>query len=161
LRTEFGKRVVHHVSTFGRLREADHPDRNTPRCHRAHPRLCRVRDDAVQQPDVTVVVPAYNAEATLGAQLHALAEQEYPGRIEIVVVDNGSTDSTAAIAKESNHPTSAPRVVTASARQCASHARNAGFREATHELVLGCDADDVVDRAWVSRMVEGLAQGDL
>src|SRR5262249_55055853 len=151
LRAELGKRLAHRATTFGCQREADHPDGNTPRCHRSHPRLCRVREDAVEHPDVTVVVPAYNAEATLGAQLHALAEQDYRGRIEIVVVDNGSEDSTAAIAEESSQRTSALRVVTASAKQCASHARNAGFREARHELVLGCDADDVVDRAWVSR----------
>ena len=46
----------------------------------------------------SVVIPAFNAERTLGAVLAALAEQD-PKPAEVVVVDDGSTDATAEIAE--------------------------------------------------------------
>ena len=46
--------------------------------------------------DLAVIIPARNEEDRLGAQLDALIAQEWPGQWEIVVVDNGSTDGTAA-----------------------------------------------------------------
>ena len=44
--------------------------------------------------DLTVVIPAHNAAATLGRQLDALVAQEWSGSWEVVVVDNRSTDAT-------------------------------------------------------------------
>ena len=50
--------------------------------------------------DIAVVVPAYNAAATLPDTLAALARQTYDtGRVDVVVVDDGSTDDTAALAQ--------------------------------------------------------------
>jgi glycosyltransferase involved in cell wall biosynthesis len=46
-----------------------------------------------------VIVPAYNAAATLAEQLEALAAQRFDGDWELVIVDNGSTDATANLAR--------------------------------------------------------------
>ena len=46
----------------------------------------------------SVVVPAYNEAAYLGRALDSLQHQDYDGTYEIIVVDNNSTDNTAAIA---------------------------------------------------------------
>ncbi|MFM1921388.1 MAG: hypothetical protein RLZZ303_3022, partial [Candidatus Hydrogenedentota bacterium] len=46
---------------------------------------------------VTVIVPAYNAEGTLAECIDALLHQDYPN-LEIIIVDDGSTDRTAEIA---------------------------------------------------------------
>jgi glycosyltransferase involved in cell wall biosynthesis len=51
-------------------------------------------------PEVSVVIAALNAAATLPLQLAALAAQDYSGSWEVVVADNGSTDATVAIARE-------------------------------------------------------------
>ena len=52
-------------------------------------------------PQVTVIVPAYNAAGTLPSCLTALANQSYPrSAYEVIVVDDGSTDATAAIASD-------------------------------------------------------------
>ena len=50
--------------------------------------------------DLSVVIPAHNVAETLGAQLDALAAESWDGEWEIVVVDNCSTDGTAALVRD-------------------------------------------------------------
>ena len=49
-------------------------------------------------PRFSIVVPAYNEASYLGASLQALQQQDFRGPYEIIVVDNNSTDDTAAVA---------------------------------------------------------------
>jgi glycosyltransferase involved in cell wall biosynthesis len=113
---------------------------------------------------VSVIVPTYNAAETLGAQLTALADQDYAHPFEVVVVDNRSTDGSAAIA-ESFAGRLKLSVVPAQEHQSVAHARNVGIRAASGGLVLICDADDVVEPSWIRRLVAAarcfdLAAGD-
>ena len=98
---------------------------------------------------ISVVVPARNAVNVLGAQLDALAAQEVPVPWEVVVADNGSTDGTRELAA-SWHDRLPVRVVDASAHAGVNHARNRGVHTARGDLVLCCDADDVVQPGWVA-----------
>ncbi|HEX5945088.1 MAG TPA: glycosyltransferase family A protein [Acidimicrobiales bacterium] len=98
---------------------------------------------------ISVVVPARNAVDVLGAQLDALAAQEVPVPWEVVVADNGSTDGTRELAA-AWHDRLPVRVVDASAHAGVNHARNRGVHAAHGELVLCCDADDVVAPGWVA-----------
>jgi cellulose synthase/poly-beta-1,6-N-acetylglucosamine synthase-like glycosyltransferase len=109
---------------------------------------------------VTVVIPARNAAATIEAQLAALADQDYPGELKVIVADNGSTDDTTTRALRWADRLPGLRVVDASARRGVAHARNAATAVATSELVLVCDADDVVDPAWARHLVAGLTTAD-
>jgi glycosyltransferase involved in cell wall biosynthesis len=99
---------------------------------------------------VSVVVPAYNAEATLEAALVAILAQDYPPeRYEVIVVDNGSIDRSAAIAGRF-----ASRVlILREARRGASAARNVGIRAARHPYVAFTDADCVPDPGWLRELV--------
>ena len=101
---------------------------------------------------VSVVIPTYNAVDTLGAQLDALEGQDYDGAFEVVIADNGSTDGLAEFvsARSSRIPVA---VVDASDRRGVSHARNVGCRESKGELVVICDADDVVVPGWLRALV--------
>jgi len=108
-------------------------------------------------PAVSVVMPCKDGAATIEAQLAALAAQDYPGTLEVVVADNGSTDGSAEIAARWK----GVRVVDASSARGPNHARNTGAGVAAGELILTCDADDVVDPGWVSAMVRGLRDFDL
>jgi glycosyltransferase involved in cell wall biosynthesis len=110
---------------------------------------------------VSVVVPAYNAGATIADQLRALAAQQLPGPFEVIVADNGSTDDTVAVVERCGAEFSAVRLVDASGRRGPAHARNVGFGAARGDLVLGCDADDVVDERWAALLVDSLADADL
>lgn len=110
--------------------------------------------DGVARPagvELTVVVAAFDAEATLGAQLDALAAQCVPFAWELVVADNGSTDGTADLAR--SYADRLPvRVVDASATRGAGAARNVGVSVARAPLVAFCDADDVVGDGWLVAM---------
>jgi GT2 family glycosyltransferase len=109
----------------------------------------------------SVVVPAFNAAATLGRQLEALAAQQTTAPFEVLVVDNASTDSTAAVAASYADRVPALRVVAAHDAAGVAYARNAGARAARGSLVLFCDADDEVRPGWVEALVQALAQADL
>jgi glycosyltransferase involved in cell wall biosynthesis len=96
--------------------------------------------------DISAVVPAYNASATILRTLRAIESQTVVPD-EIVVVDDGSTDDTTTqVASLCD-----PRIrVIRQVNQGVSAARNSGIREARSSLVAFCDADDL----WSSRFVE-------
>src|SRR5580698_3483483 len=60
--------------------------------------LPQVTGEPARWPDVVAVVPARNEAAILPATLPALLGQDYPGPLSIILVDDGSTDGTAAVA---------------------------------------------------------------
>jgi glycosyltransferase involved in cell wall biosynthesis len=103
-------------------------------------------------PSCTVVVPAYNAEEYVGAAVASALAQTYP-RLEVVVVNDGSTDSTSRVL-ERFRP--AVRYVEQPNLGVAA-ARNRGIREATGELVVFLDSDDVWLPKRVASMVRFLA----
>jgi glycosyltransferase involved in cell wall biosynthesis len=101
---------------------------------------------------VSVVIPAYNAERTLGSVLAALAGQD-PRPDEVVVVDDGSTDATTAIAERFG-----ARVVRTETRRFAGGARNRGWEKARGEAVVFLDADAVPTPGWGAAVVRALAE---
>ncbi len=110
--------------------------------------------------EVSVVIPARNVATTIGEQLTALATQDFAGSFEVIVADNGSTDSTRAVVETFRRRVPNLEIVDASARPGINHARNAGAREARGHLILFCDGDDRVSPTWVSAMTNALATYD-
>lgn len=111
-------------------------------------------------PEVSVVIPAYNAADFIRKQLDALLSGTFlPG--EIVVSDNGSTDTTSSLVQSYTDSVVPVRVVDSSSRQGVSYARNKGAEEANGKKLLICDADDVVDSRWVEQMSLHLDSCDL
>jgi glycosyltransferase involved in cell wall biosynthesis len=105
----------------------------------------------VTSPPVTVVVPAYNAEATIEECVASLLAVAYDGAVELVVVDNGSTDATRLLASR------AGATVLTAPRRGPSAARNEGIRHATTDIVAFTDADCTVEPDWLARLVAALA----
>jgi glycosyltransferase involved in cell wall biosynthesis len=93
-------------------------------------------------PSISVVICAHNAEETLDECLRHTCALEYPG-LEIVVVDDGSTDATAEIA--GRHPRA--RLVQIE-HGGLSVARNAGFEASTRDLVAFLDSDAYPTPEW-------------
>lgn len=109
---------------------------------------------------VSVIIPAFDAEATIQAQLAAIASQRDAPPFEVLVCDNGSLDGTRAIVSAWQDRIENLRLVDASARRGPSAARNIGAAAAVGEVLLFCDADDVVDGRWVAELVTALGDAD-
>ena len=90
-------------------------------------------------PKASIIVPAFNVAATLSETLHALSAQTFRD-FEIIVVDDGSSDETAAIARAHDDPRL--RLVRQTNRGLAG-ARNTGIAHARAAYIGFCDADDL------------------
>jgi len=108
-------------------------------------------------PPVSVIIPAYNAAATI-TQTLASAQAQTHADIEILVVDDGSTDDTPAMVQ---HLAAAdPRIrLIRQANAGVAAARNRGWREAQGDLLAFLDADDLWAPAKIERQVDALAKG--
>lgn len=95
-------------------------------------------------PEVSFVVPARNEAAGIGACVAALVRQGDGGRVEVIVVDNGSDDDTAAIALAHG-----ARVVH-EPRPGLAHARQAGLVAAHAPILIYVDADTLVPPGWAT-----------
>jgi glycosyltransferase involved in cell wall biosynthesis len=94
---------------------------------------------------LSVVIPAYNREAYLGEAIASVLAQTYPVD-EIIVVDDGSTDRTAAIARSYGQPV---RCISQE-NQGTGAARNTGLNAARGSLIALLDSDDL----WLERKLE-------
>lgn len=110
---------------------------------------------------VSVVVPIRNEAGIVVEQLAALSRQSYDGDWEVIVADNGSTDGSADVIRSWADRLPVLRVIDASTRSGAAHARNTGARHANGDALVFCDADDVVDDRWLAALVEALADADV
>jgi glycosyltransferase involved in cell wall biosynthesis len=104
-------------------------------------------------PSVSLVVPVFNAEETIGDCLDSLLAQTYPKELfELIVVDNDSTDGTANVLRAYRGEI---RVLHEHERGAAA-ARNVGIANARGEVVAFTDADCRADADWLRNIVEPL-----
>jgi glycosyltransferase involved in cell wall biosynthesis len=105
--------------------------------------------------DVSFIIPAFNEERTLGRALQAIASAtaNLPESLEVIVVDDASTDGTAATAAAAG-----ARVLRVECRHIAA-TRNAGAREARGAWLIFVDADTLVTEEVVAAAVAALRAG--
>ncbi len=107
-------------------------------------------------PAVSVIIPAYNEAKVVPQTITSLLAQDYPGELEIVVVDDGSRDNTyeAAMAAHGHNPrVSIYRKVNGGK----ASALNFGLAHAKHDILIGLDADTVFSADTVRELVQPLA----
>lgn len=109
------------------------------------------------EPLVSVVIPALNAEATIGRTLAGLAAQDLDGEFEAIVVDDGSTDATARIVAEVEGRV---RIV-AQQHLGPGPARNRGAAEARAPVLAFLDADCTPRPDWLRAGVRAIETADL
>lgn len=100
-------------------------------------------------PLVSIVIPAYNAETTIGSTISAALQQTYP-HIEIVVVDDGSSDRTAEVVAGYGDRVRFLQQPNAGV----SAARNRAIRAAKGEFIAQCDSDDILLPPFVERCLD-------
>jgi glycosyltransferase involved in cell wall biosynthesis len=94
----------------------------------------------------SIVIPAYNEEAFIGATLRSLLAQDLADPYEIVVVDNNSSDETAWVAAAHG------AIVVREERQGVCWARQRGTEIAAGEIIVSADADTFYETGWLSRI---------
>src|SRR5205814_8759722 len=102
---------------------------------------------------ISFIVPAYNEEAELPATIRAIHSAAVGYEYEIVLVYDGSTDATAAIAEQFG-----ARVISIERRQIAA-ARNAGARAARGDIFIFVDADTQIGPGHVRGAISSLENG--
>jgi len=91
--------------------------------------------------EVSILIPAYNAEEHIVRALDGIKQQTFPAH-QVIVVDDGSTDSTVDVVNEWSQSNAIPVDVFSKQNAGAASARNYGFQKITGQLVALLDADD-------------------
>lgn len=96
---------------------------------------------------ISVIIPAYNAEKTIYKCLRSIMGGGY-FNIEVIVINDGSTDRTEEIVKNITKDDRRVRLITQTNAGVAE-ARNTGLRNAKGKYIAWCDADDWVESTWL------------
>ena len=108
---------------------------------------------------VAVIVPVYNADSTVGSTLEALEAQDHPP-VEIIIVDDGSTDSSSTISRKFAERSRHHVTVLEQDNKGPAVARNRGVEATNADIVVFLDADCVPPPGWLTALSAAL-EGDV
>lgn len=121
-------------------------------CADAHATVYRQVGARAPAPRVSVVMPAWNAEAYIEQAMRSALDQTF-ANLELIVVDDGSDDDTVARALAVDDPRV---VVLRQPHRCCSAARNAGLALARGQLIAQLDADDLWPAGRLAALVAAM-----
>jgi glycosyltransferase involved in cell wall biosynthesis len=105
---------------------------------------------------VSVVIPAYNAAKTIGeAVAHSLSQTKRSLQVELIVVDDGSTDDTVAIAEN------AGATVIRQENAGPAATRNRGWKSATGTFICFTDSDCIPIAGWLENLLDGFTDSQV
>lgn len=108
----------------------------------------------------SVIVPVYNAEKTLRKCLDSVLSQTYP-HFEVLMIENGSGDSSNAICREYAAKDSRFRLYACKENKGPSGARNVGLEQAAGEYIAFIDSDDFVVPEYLDSLHRGFLEADV
>jgi len=103
-------------------------------------------------PSLTLLVAAYNEQDSILATLESIAAQDYPRPIEVMVINDGSTDRTMELLRSVSYPWL--HVIDLKCNGGKANALNVGLRQASYPLTITLDADSYLYRDALRRLVE-------
>jgi glycosyltransferase involved in cell wall biosynthesis len=112
----------------------------------------------MSEPLVSIIVPSYNRATTLPRTVESVLAQSHQS-LELLIVDDGSTDGTMAVAKSLCERDPRVRILTNQRRKGAPGARNTGLGAAKGQWVVFLDSDDTLESEMISRLL-ALAEDD-
>lgn len=112
-------------------------------------------------PGVSILIAAYQEEKAIAGTLECIAAEDYPGEVEVLVLNDGSTDRTVEIARETrSRLTLAPgmsiEILSSDVNQGKASTLNRGLAHARHDLIVTIDGDSELRRDSLRRIVERL-----
>lgn len=113
----------------------------------------------MNNPLVSIIVPVYNTEKYISECLHSVTQQSYP-HIEIIAVDDGSTDNSLSILNEISATDNRLKVFS-QRNQGVSAARNLALKKATGEYIMFVDADDWIDSSTIEECLQVIGDADV
>ncbi|HSQ79885.1 MAG TPA: glycosyltransferase [Casimicrobiaceae bacterium] len=109
------------------------------------------RREIEKYPPVSILIAAYNEEASIADTLLSIAHQNYPGKFEVFVIDDGSRDRTAAIVEGCDYEWL--HLLRQPVNSGKSAALNRGLAEASHDIVVTLDGDSYLYRDALLNLV--------
>lgn len=103
-----------------------------------------------EKPDISIIIPAFNEEENILKTLFSLACSNTKKTVEVIVVNNNSTDNTYSLAQASNV------ICINEPKQGIVNARNAGLSIAKGKYIINADADTIYPQNWIDIMVNPL-----
>lgn len=112
----------------------------------------RIKLDAY--PAVTILTAAYNEAGAIIETLNSIERQHYSGQLEVIVINDGSTDATAALleAHRANYPWL--KLINLPVNGGKAKALNLGFAQSSHDLIVTLDADSYLYQDSLQSIVE-------
>jgi glycosyltransferase involved in cell wall biosynthesis len=109
---------------------------------------------STNNPLVSVVIPAWNEEGGILHTLISLSETNTPYEVELLVIDNNSTDGTAYLLNSLE----VKNIL--ETKQGVGHARTRGLHEAKGKYILSGDSDTLYPSGWLTAMVDGMIKNE-
>ncbi len=105
-------------------------------------------------PGITMLVVAYNEAASIEDTSVSINQQKYPGKLQVIVINDGSQDETAEIVRKAESRFSWLTLLDLKQNAGKAHALNEGLKLAEHDLVITVDADSYLHRVALINIVE-------
>lgn len=102
-------------------------------------------------PGISIIIAAYNEEASIASTLQSIARQSYPGPLDVLLVNDGSTDNTLRESQRVSYPWL--RVIDLKRNGGKSRALNTALALARHRLTITLDADSLLHRGALTNIV--------